>query len=476
MNILLILLDDLGWNDLGFKNKNIFTPNIDSLFREGCELSRNYTFTVCGPTRSMIHTGIYAYKTGTQRLINPWQDSGLNPNLKLLPQYFKDLKYNTYCIGKWHLGHNRKEYLPHKRGYDYHFGHLTGCVDQLNNKFCSPQIPEASLHDFSENGRAVYPKNLSCKALTDKVINIFDKSKDNNFIYLAYLDPHVPFVSPQKFKDIYKNQKITHVRKDYLSMISHVDFQIGRIIEKLKKENVYEDTLIWLMSDNGGWTLNWTGGDNYPLKGGKANFNEGGIRTLSVIKHNKIKKKKFEGFVHVTDVLPTLLDFCKEGESKKIDKIDGKSVYEELVFEKKSEKRNLVFGFWNKNVWCFLIDNLKFISCSGKMPNKNSFIPEQMECYDILNDPFEKENLIEEKYNFFKDKIEDQINKCLQERVYENFDNMTKEEIIKKCKKINYWGQQINQIKILSIDEEFDKNNTNLQTNFLQATGYDIFY
>jgi len=463
MNVLLILLDDLGWNDIGFRNKDISTPNIDLLFKEGCEIDRNYTYAVCGPTRSMIQTGIHAYKTGTQRLIDPWQNTGLNPNLKLLPQYFKELNYNTYCIGKWHLGHNDRKYLPHNRGYDYHFGHLTGCVDQRTNTFCSPKIPEASLHDFSENGKRVDPKERSCKALTDKVINVFDKSKNNNFIYLAYLDPHVPFVSPQKFKDIYKDKEISESRKEYLGMVSHVDFQIGRIIEKLKKENVYDDTLIWLMSDNGGWTLDWTGGNNYPLNDGKCSFKEGGIRTVSVLKYKDIKTKKFEGFVHVTDVLPTLLDFCG---SKVFGDIDGKSVAKNIL-ENKTEKRNIVFSFFNENVWCFLIDNLKFI-CTKALGKKT------VECYDILNDPCETKNIIEKKYSLFEEKIENQIKKCLEERVSENFDNMSKEEVKLFCKKIKYWGQQSkDQLKVLSQKTE-DKSST--LTNFLEATRYDIFY
>lgn len=463
MNVLLILLDDLGWNDLGFKNKEISTPNIDFLFKDGCELDRNYTYTVCGPTRSMIQTGIHAYKTGTQRLINPWQNAGLNSDIKLLPEYFKDLNYNTYCIGKWHLGHNERKYLPHKRGYDYHFGHLTGCVDQVTNKNCG-FYSAASLHDFSENGKPVYPKSRSCKALTDKVIEIFDKSKDKNFIYLAYLDPHVPFVSPQKFKDIYKDKEISESRKEYLAMVSHVDFQIGRIIEKLKKENVYENTLIWLMSDNGGWTLNWTGGDNYPLSDGKCSFKEGGIRTLSVLKHKDIKIKKFEGFVHVTDVLPTLLDFCG---SKVFADIDGKSVVKNLL-ENKKEKRNIVFSFFNENVWCFLIDNLKFIcTCPDGIKT--------LECYDVMNDPCETKNIIEEKYSLFEEKIKKQIKICSEERVSENYDNMSKEEVEFFCKEIKYWGQQSkDQLKILNKDEKEDKGGT--LNNFLEATGYDVFY
>ena len=101
-----------------------------------------------------------------------------------------------------------------------------------------------------------------------------------------------------------------------------------------------------------------------------------------------------------------------------------------------------------------------------------------VECYDILNDPCETKNIIEKKYSFFEEKIENQIKNCLKEITSENFKKFTKEEIIKKCNSLNYWGQQDkSKIKLLSLDEEADNMaKTESQTNFLEAMGYDIFY
>jgi hypothetical protein len=217
------------------------------------------------------------------------------------------------------------------------------------------------------------------------------------------------------------------------------------------------------MSDNGGWKLDGAGGDNYPLKDGKCNFYEGGIRTVSVIKNEQIKNKEFNSFVHSIDVLPTILDFC--GYKKEI-KIDGSSIYDQIVNQGLIKKRNIILAFYTENLWCFLIGNLKFL----KM--KDSF-----ECYDIINDPFEKNNIINEKLPLFEKDISEQIKSCLSERVYENFEKDNKDSIIEKCKKIKFWGQhQKNEIKMLSCNQEENKKIIASKNNFLEANGYEIFY
>jgi arylsulfatase A-like enzyme len=476
MNVLFILLDDLGWNDIGIHNEKIKTPNIDAIANEGCELVQNYTFPVCGPTRAMIHTGLYAYKYGMQKLFDPWVDYGLDTNIKILPEYLKEIEYSTYIIGKWHLGHSQRKFLPHKRGYDYHYGNLTGCINHVRYKHCNPVL-EAQLHDFVLNGKAFYPKGHACEVLTNNCLKIIENEKNKFFIYLAYLSPHVPLIAPDKFKSHY--DEFSEPKKSYLGMISQLDFEIGRIFKKLKDKNLYEETLIWIMSDNGGWNLDWACGDNFPLKQGKASFYQGGVRTLSVIKSNRIKSKKIEKFVHCVDVLPTILDFC--GYKNEVN-LDGISLFDDNKFS----KRNIVLGFYGPNHWCFIIDNFKFIKLKKNSNHhlgvKDGKLEEEdikyMECYDVLNDPHELNNLISEKYYFMKDKINEQINICLKDRVYENFEKYSQEEISNICSKLKFWGQSSKKnIKICSNDfEENSKQYINSKSNLLELTGYDIFY
>jgi arylsulfatase A-like enzyme len=419
-----------------------------------------------------------------QRLFDPWVDYGLDLNLKIIPQYLEN--YSSYAIGKWHLGHSRKEYLPHKRGYKCHYGSLTGCIHHTNHKHVN-FIKEAELHDFSENGGAIYPEGHVCQILTNKVLDIFEKDKLNKkFIYLAYLDPHVPLICPNVFKniDFIKNLNVSNDRKNYLSMIAHLDHQIGRIIKKLKDEAIYDETLIWLMSDNGGWSLDWAGGDNFPFKNGKASFYEGGSRTFSIIKHKDIKIKEFNHPIHCTDVLPTLLSFCN---IKLSNKIDGISLFDNLTKNKKYEKRNIILGFFGENHWCFIIDNLKFIKLkktsnhhmgiiSSKIENEDI---NYIECYDLIKDPEEKNNIIKEKLNLMKDILEENIKKCLRERVYENFSKISEEEIIAICRNTKFWGQEkTKNIKCLSTKDfkEESINHINSKNTLASLTGYDKFY
>lgn len=450
MKILFIIVDDLGWNDIGLHNQEIITPNLKEL--NACELKRNYTFTVCAPTRAMIQTGIYSFAYGFQRLIDPNLIYGLDENLKIIPNYLKD--YKNFAIGKWHLGHNQKKWQPHFRGYDYHYGNLTGCIEHYNHTHCTcPQPTKKGIYDFSENGKIIKKNGHACDLITNKTIEVIEQNKDNDFfIYLAYNSPHGPIESPEEFKKYYPNVK--EPRKSYLGMISHLDHNLGRIFNKLKNLNLMDDTLIWIQSDNGGWLVDWAGTDNYPLKGGKTSNYEGGVRTLGLIKHKDIKIKSYEGFCHSVDVLPTILDFanCPLKEN-----LDGISLKSKLI-ENQTIPRDLVIAFYSENYWCFIFDSkIKIIKEGSKL-----------ECFDIINDPQEKNNIqIPEE---IKIRTNELIAKCAKRRIHEPNPNS-----LQKIKKIKYYGQ-VKDITLLAQSEIERELDINKYKSFLELSGYDIFY
>ena len=453
MNFICILLDDLGWNDVGVHNKNILTPNINALTNEACELKRNYSFSVCSPTRAMINTGIYAFKYGYQTLIPAWGYYGLNEKLKIIPQYFKEIGYETFAIGKWHLGHNNKKWLPHNRGYNYHYGCLTGCIDNISHK----EIPN-NIYDWSENGKPKYDTGYTCDLITKKTIDVIEKNKDNKFfIYLAYTSPHLPHQSPENFNKIYNH--VDEPKKSYYSMISHLDYNLGLIFKKLKDLNIYEETLIWIQSDNGGWTPNWAKGDNYPLRDGKCSFYDGGVKVFSLIKYKDLKIKYFEGFSHSVDILPTFLDFA--GYDKPLENIDGISIKNDLLNDTKT-KRDIVLNFYNKDMWCFIIDGIKFINQKGVI-----------ECYDLINDPIEKNNIVANTYENFKSKIDLLIKECNEKFI----DSPNPWPSICNLKELSntvkYWGQPVK--KLIKVQNEV-ANDCKKEDTFLQLSGYDIFY
>ena len=123
-NIVIILADDLGWNDVSYHGSEIETPNIDKLISSGVELDRFYVQPTCSPTRAELMTGKSALRLGITRPISKNQRLGLGLEEKILPEYLKELNYSTYLLGKWHLGSYTPEYFPTRRGFDYFYGYL----------------------------------------------------------------------------------------------------------------------------------------------------------------------------------------------------------------------------------------------------------------------------------------------------------------------------------------------------------------
>ena len=123
-NIIFILADDLGYNQVGYHNSSIITPHIDELAKTGVTLEQNYMQDSCTPSRSSLMTGMYPYHIGRQQeVIHPTTPTGLTLNRTLLPEALKTFGYDTHLVGKWDLGHCNEAYLPMSRGFDTHFGY-----------------------------------------------------------------------------------------------------------------------------------------------------------------------------------------------------------------------------------------------------------------------------------------------------------------------------------------------------------------
>jgi arylsulfatase A-like enzyme len=452
MNIIVIIVDDLGYNDVGYNGSNIPTPNIDNLSRESIKFTRFYAYPGCTPTRASLLTGCFAYRIGQQRIIWPWNESGLTTNKKLLPQYLDET--DSYVIGKWNLGHCQKKYQPCNRGFIKHYGNLTGCIDHYDYFYPLP-AGGPKLHDFTEDGYPVYPKGHTTDILTNKTIEIIknrNKQKDF-FIYLAYNAPHVPLQAPSFYINKFKNIK-DNTKKNYAAMVNHLDDCIGKIINELKLQNLLENTLIWFTSDNGGWLGH--GGDNGKLKGGKTNFYEGGIRIVNFLYCSKFKPRIDNNPRHITDIFSTLLKL-KNKDYESLD-VDGKDVFSF------SKERELVHGLFpiNKKEMhgCISIDNYKLIVNDKKI-----------EIYDLESDPFEQKNIAKNE----------KIKKRLIEVIFDKKKNYFFTDVFSYNNPKGYpdgyrfpkwWGQKRNsKIKIMNNNSlYFDKNK-----NFNQILGYDVF-
>ena len=170
-NIIIVLADDFGWNDIGYHNPEVISPNLDQLAREGVILDRNYAQAVCTPSRSSLMTGMYPYKIGRQGQLPIGENvpTGLTLDYKLLPQYLQEFGYQTHLVGKWHLGFCKPEYLPLNRGFDTFFGFWSGYEDYYDNTL---PIQYLYFHDFFDN-QEVHFNDGTYSTVSSRIITVF---------------------------------------------------------------------------------------------------------------------------------------------------------------------------------------------------------------------------------------------------------------------------------------------------------------
>jgi arylsulfatase A-like enzyme len=299
-NIVVILADDLGNADLGYRGSDIRTPNIDQLAKEGVRAESFYGMPVCTPARAELMTGRYAMRYGLQTLvIFPSHAYGLPTDERTLPQALKEAGYQTAMVGKWHLGHADQKYWPQNRGFDHFYGNLVGEVDYFTKE-------RGGLVDWQRDGRFLKEDGYFTTLIGNEAVDII-KTHDTSkplFLYVASLAPHAPYQAPKKDIEAYKDAAGDVHRHTYAAMITGLDTQVGRIVAALKQKNMLDNTLIIFSSDNGGATsaLFATGArspeeraesggvelgakppaSNGNLHGGKGSLYEGGVRVPTI--------------------------------------------------------------------------------------------------------------------------------------------------------------------------------------------------
>ncbi|KAF4525381.1 hypothetical protein B566_EDAN013232, partial [Ephemera danica] len=317
-NIIIIVADDLGWNDVSFHGSNqVPTPNIDALAYSGVILNNYYTLPLCSPSRSALMTGKHPIPgTGMQSSViianEPW---GLGLEEKLLPQYLKDEGYATHSVGKWHLGYFHKEYTPTFRGFDSHFGFWTGFVDYYDYVLHSTYWG----HDLRENmnvtkrGLGEYATRLFTQE-AEKLIAEHDTSRPM-FLYFGQLavhsaNPYKPLQAPQETID--KFAYITDPkRRVFAAMLTELDYSVGAMVAALKEGGLLENSIIVFTTDNGGCPAGYgdSAASNWPLRGIKNSLWDGGVRGAALIWSPLLQNtpRVSTQLVHIQDWLPTLM-------------------------------------------------------------------------------------------------------------------------------------------------------------------------
>jgi len=314
-NIVLVLADDYGFNDIGYHGFShgsaIKTPFLDSLAMSGIRLENYYVQPICSPTRSQLLSGRYQIHTGLQHgIIWPSQPNALSLDNILLSEQLKNCGYDTHMLGKWHLGFYKEQYLPWKRGFNSYYGYLVGAEDYYTKYSCYEDMCGYSMD--SDNGPTnetygEYSAHLYARKVEELVTN-FNKSNPL-FLYIALQSVHAPLQVPERYLKPYLHIK-NEQRRAYAGMVAAMDEAIKNITEHLQKAGMWDNTLFIFSTDNGGQTE--AGGNNWPLRGRKATLWEGGVRGVGFV-HGKIlnvpnpNMKTNDQLMHVSDWYPTLL-------------------------------------------------------------------------------------------------------------------------------------------------------------------------
>ncbi|CAH0605799.1 unnamed protein product [Chrysodeixis includens] len=335
-NIVFIIADDLGWNDVSFHGSNqILTPNIDSLAYSGVSLGRYYSHAICTPSRAALLTGKYSHVVGMQGYpLVMSEDRGIPTCVTVLPEYLKKAGYSTNLVGKWHVGSSREEYLPTSRGFDSHFGHRSGYMDYYEYTYEETwSIGKVSGMTLFRNLTAAWDvKGYITDVYTEQATTII-KNHDTStplFLLVAHVAPHSGNEGSmlQAPPDLVRQLRYVESpeRRIFAAMVKKLDDSVGDIVQALHNKNMLEDTIIVFVSDNGGMTTgvynNYA--SNYPLRGIKMSPFEGGIRVTGLLWAANLNNTShyWDGYMHVADWLPTLLSAANVPIPKDIDGID----------------------------------------------------------------------------------------------------------------------------------------------------------
>jgi len=322
-NILFILVDDMGYGDLACQGAtDMRTPNIDMLSSEGLTFTNFYAnSTVCSPSRASVLTGMYPDKVGVPGVIRQNEKNNwgyLSKDAQLIPTLLKTKGYHTSIIGKWHLG-LETENTPNAKGFDYFKGFLGDMMDDYWDH------RRGGINWMRHNTEEIDPKGHATDLFTEWTIDYLNERKNAEnpfFLYLAYNAPHFPIQPPQEFLDevLKREPNLSEKRAKNVAFIEHLDFNIGKVMEALKKTGLDENTMVVFTSDNGG-ALRYEQ-SNGKLRGGKQDMYEGGIRVPTFFYwKNKIKPGTTDKFGMGMDLFPTFCEVAGADVPKNMDAI-----------------------------------------------------------------------------------------------------------------------------------------------------------
>jgi len=411
-NIVLIVADDLGINDVGYNgNSAVRTPNLDSLAMQGTVFTSAYASSpVCSPSRAGLLTGQHQQRFGMESNPSPRQlairtvadDSGakiipkrmgdpehaargLPPEAITIAERLQANGYQTAHIGKWHLG-SAPGYRPQDQGFDDFFGFLGGAsmfAERNDTSVVGAQLKWNGLDNFlwdrlpyslEHNGTPQAERGYQTDVFADRAVEfILEAGEPPFFLQVAFNAPHNPLQAPRVLVEAQPTNLPDHQRV-YYAMIEALDSAIGKIIDALAEADIEGETIVIITSDNGGASYIHIDDVNAPFRGFKANFWEGGIRVPLIIyqPNQSDRPRTIESPTSLLDLTPLILDAV----GLPADNLDGLSPYAIPT------GRTLVWR--NNSLWAIRSGDWKLIKDDHR---------DRVWLYNLADDPNETTNL-----------------------------------------------------------------------------------
>jgi arylsulfatase A-like enzyme len=427
-NIIIILMDDMGYGDIGRNGANQYeTPNLNRLANQGMQFTWYYCpQAVSSASRAGLMTGCYPNRIGFSGALMPWSEVGISAEETTIAEMLKTKGYYSGAIGKWHLGHHKK-FLPLQHGFDYYYGipysndmwpvDFDGVPfekkDPTNNKMRYPVLPLIEGNEKITEIKTFSDQDKITTDYTERAVKFIEDHKNMKFfLYIPHSMVHVPLGVSDKFRGKSKQGM-------YGDVMMEVDWSVGEIMKALENNGLEKNTLVIFTSDNGPW-LNFgnhagtTGG----LRDGKGTSWEGGQRVPCIMKWPGVipAGEICSKIASSIDLLPTLAAIT--GAKLPGNKIDGVNIFSLMTGDSDAMPRHDFLYYYRQNsleavqrdYWKLVLPHENYQSYRGQKPGNDRwpgpYGTEKItsyELYDLRRDPGEWYNVAE----YYPDKVKE---------------------------------------------------------------------
>jgi len=417
-NIILIMADDLGYGDVGFNgNEIIKTPELDKMATQGLVFDRFYAAApICSPTRGSCLTGRHPFRYGVLAA----HSGGMRAGEITIAEILKENGYRTGFFGKWHLGYVRPDAEQEDRGYyspPWHHGFDLSFVTKSAVPTWNPSVTPPGWNAWNNYDGEIWSSSMyvmngdlvqenlkgdDSRVIMDRAIPFIENTVQENrpfFTCIWFHTPHEPVVAGSEYKALYS--EYTDDAQNYYGAITAMDEQIGRLRNKLKQLGIDKNTILWFTSDNGpsGHLVKPGIASAGKYRGSKHTVYEGGLRMPTVLEWSgKIMPGRTTYMSGTVDFLPTLVALAKVNFKFDDRPMEGINIEEAIFNNAKERPSPMAFG------WMRLWANIKSLVWTDNRYKLITYeLKNQIELYDLIEDPSETNNLAAEK----KEKVQE---------------------------------------------------------------------